>query len=138
MYCLHNHLFLKFFLFRIFRVVLLFSYQCSFCFQSLIFISFVRCADDLFCLRQRDIYYHTHFNLSSTFFNFFNSLCQLISCDNIHYVITTFITCQHSFSHLLTLTSQPFNKSFICCSTSMPQTEKEGFEPSRRSRDLHP
>ena len=123
MYCLHNHLFLKFFYLE---------------FSGLFYCSVFNVLADLFCLRQRDIYYHAHFNLSSTFLNFFKFFCRFVSRDNIHYIITTFITCQHFFSLSLTLTSQPFNKSFICCSTSMPQTEKEGFEPSRRSRDLHP
>ena len=80
MYCLHNHLNLENLLFRIFRVVLLFSYQCSYNFQNLVFTRLSSCFADSFCLRQRDISYHARFNLSSTFFilfwTFLNLICQ--------------------------------------------------------------
>ena len=112
---------LEILLFRIFRVVLLFSYQCSFRFQNLIFISFIRCADDLFCLRQRDIYYHTLLNLSTTFLIFCfifrqNSLFVSISYDFrqqslcYHHPVDLSTTFFNSFVVFCTgtLTSQPF------------------------------
>ena len=50
-------------LFRIFRVVLLFSYQVSLTSYQVFAVRSL--------VRQRDIYYHTAKSLSTTFFNFF-------------------------------------------------------------------
>ena len=98
---------------RIFKVVLLFSYQASY-FAVLSFAN-------------------SSFILSLSFLlvkNFFNSFRDLFS-------VTTY-SCYHTHS---TLSSIIFIFSSIIISQSFLRknnTEKEGFEPSHRANDLHP
>ncbi len=110
-------------LFRIFRVVLLFNYQASLKrFRLFLTDSF---------LRQRDIYYHAFWKLSTLFFKFF------------------YFSTNSRFPTVLQKRSPVGNQNSSASSTAFKRkktqydvthcvTEKEGFEPSRRANDLHP
>ena len=116
--CIHP--FLKMFLLKKFSRIccLLFSYQCS-------LLSFATAYLD----------YHIFCCLSTTFLILFFALSL-----QVHSLDVLFATAKieyHVF-YLLSTTFLMFSSLIFFRCIVLHQTEKEGFEPSRRSPDLHP
>ena len=120
---MHYRSFILKFFYRIFKVVLLFSYQCSIGFRLAV-LSGISC--DSF----------NRISLKSTFVNMFFIFSICYTKLSIYYINNFIdpIICNDSQS-ILAQNVYYINKLLLMY---ILLTEKEGFEPSRRVTDLHP